>query len=185
MEVWSWLAGDFESPPIAPEREPSPGSTILLAATGRKRLGCTTGAPPRPYSHLDLRQCSPPRARHPQQRKPLARASCTQYPRAAARARRIAAPSARAHPHLLQFGDRSPHPTRMAVDVDGTNALLARGARLAMVCPVNGTQHCRKRNVALHEYRCGALSSVPLRAVSNAASFSHPYRPRYASVHYH
>ncbi len=33
-------------------------------------------------------------------------------------------------------------------------------------------------------YRCGAFSSVPLRAVSNAASFSHPYRRRYASLLY-
>src|SRR5947208_10236002 len=36
----------------------------------------------------------------------------------------------------------------MSVDLGGTNALLARGARLAIFAPVNGTPHCCKRNVA-------------------------------------
>src|SRR5437899_12734110 len=36
----------------------------------------------------------------------------------------------------------------MAVDVDGTNALLARAARSAIVGPTNATSHCRKCNVA-------------------------------------
>src|SRR5439155_14629639 len=37
----------------------------------------------------------------------------------------------------------------MSVDLGGTNALLARAAQLAIVCPINGTEHCRKRDVAI------------------------------------